>query len=430
MDLATGIPNPIDVYRKQPPALPVPSPVDVQMASPLALPTGAAPIVSKIPTQLETLQTKRNADVNAGSGVDQISNPFLRGLARVGDVTASVFAPGIARSIPGTTLHHEMLLGRENAKINQLQAEQKDQAGIAESGARAAQDTANAAHLNAETPEVAPNAASNRNLQGAEARHINDEANDLENPQPQFEVHDTDAGPLFINKATGEAQHINVDGKPVGPKIQTDTVQLQIGGKPHQVLVNKASGDLIKDLGESGIKPPTVHISTGESRQAKNDILKAYQPTLDSAERLNVMTESYEKAVKNHDQQAMLNLLANHLGMTMGLQKGARLTKDIIHEAQQSQPWLAGIKAHYDKDGYLSGVALGPEQMRQMVELGQQRYAEDAKKSRSTAQYLGAPDDGPERVPGEATIRYYVAKANGDPAKAKQLAIADGWTVK
>ena len=142
------------------------------------------------------------------------------------------------------------------------------------------------------------------------------------------------------------------------------------------------------------------------------------------------MTESYEKAIKDHDQQAMLNLLANHLGMTMGLQKGVRMTKDIIQEAQQSQPWLQGVQAKFDKDGYLSGVNLSPNQMRQMVELGKSRYAEDTKKARSTAQYLGSNDDGPDRVPGRSTINFYIAKAGGDPAKAKKLATDDGWTVK
>jgi hypothetical protein len=68
--------------------------------------------------------------------------------------------------------------------------------------------------------------------------------------------------------------------------------------------------------------------------------------------------------------------------------------------------------------------------MRQMVGLGQSRYAEDAKKSRAVSQYLGATDDGPERSPGKATMRYYLGMTNGDPAKAKQIAAEDGWSVK
>ena len=151
---------------------------------------------------------------------------------------------------------------------------------------------------------------------------------------------------------------------------------------------------------------------------------------MDSAERFNVMAKNYEDAVKNHDQQAMLSLLANHLGMTMGLQKGARMTKDIINEAEHSRPWLQGMETKWSKDGYLTGVTLSPEQMRQMVNLGRERFAEDITKGRANAKYLGATDDGPERTPNQATIHHYTAIANGDPAKAKELAAKDGWSVK
>ncbi len=48
--------------------------------------------------------------------------------------------------------------------------------------------------------------------------------------------------------------------------------------------------------------------------------------------RLRSMESSYDDATKKNDQQAMLNLLTNHIGMTLGLQKGARITKDILHD--------------------------------------------------------------------------------------------------
>lgn len=297
-------------------------------------------------------------------------------------------------------------------------------------GAQAQKQTAEAGHTNAETPEVAPNAESERGVQAATARHLNDESNNLENPQPEFEVHDTAEGPLFVNKRTGEAQHISINGQPVGPKLQTKTVQLEIGGRPHQVLIDD-KGSLIKDLGETGEKPPVINVNEGrkEDIAQRQTIFKTYQPVMDSAERFNVMAKNYEDAVKNHDQQAMLSLLYNHMGMTMGLQKGARMTKDLIHEAEQSQPWLQGIKAHYDKDGYLDGVALSPRQMREMVNNAQGRYQEDVVKARNEAGYLGAKDDGPERTPNGSVINYYIGLANGDVAKAKQLAAHDGWSV-
>jgi hypothetical protein len=88
------------------------------------------------------------------------------------------------------------------------------------------------------------------------------------------------------------------------------------------------------------------------------------------------MAKNYPDGLKG-DQQAMLSLLSNHLGMTMGLQKGAQLNQAIIAEAQKSRPWLQGLAAKFDKDGYLTGVTLTPEQMKQMLGLGAERYAED-----------------------------------------------------
>jgi hypothetical protein len=96
---------------------------------------------------------------------------------------------------------------------------------------------------------------------------------------------------------------------------------------------------------------------------------KRYETAMDADQRLGRMEAAYGKALQG-DQQAMLSLLTDHIGMTLGMQKGARITKDILNEAAQSQPWLSKIAARFDDRGYLSGVTLGPDQMRQMLELG------------------------------------------------------------
>jgi len=54
-----------------------------------------------------------------------------------------------------------------------------------------------------------------------------------------------------------------VDGTPIGPKLQTKVVQLEMGGKPHQVLVDDATGVPIKDMGETGEKPPVFNANAG-----------------------------------------------------------------------------------------------------------------------------------------------------------------------
>lgn len=204
--------------------------------------------------------------------------------------------------------------------------------------------------------------------------------------------------------------------KAVGTKAQQDSAN----------EMRRQTMELSRQTHEES-KANREHKDENSIRQAS---FKAYTPALDSAERFNVMTKNYEDAIKNHDQQAMLSLLANHLGMTMGLQKGARMTKDIIGEAERSRPWLQGLKAKFDKDGVLSGVTLTPEQMRQMVSLGRERFSEDITKARNEARYQGSTDEGPDRTPNQATVNHYVAQSKGDRTAAKDAMAQDGWSVK
>ena len=162
----------------------------------------------------------------------------------------------------------------------------------------------------------------------------------------------------------------------------------------------------------------------------RGEIAKIYSPVMDSAERFNVMSKNYEDAIKNHDQQAMLSLLYNHMGMTMGLQKGARMTQSLINEAIKSRPYLQGMVSKFDKDGYLSGVTLSPQQMQEMVSNAQGRFSEDAQKARNSAAYAGATDDGPKRTPSVSVQNYYKSISQGSAAKALQLMKQDGWSVE
>lgn len=338
-------------------------------------------------------------------------------------------AHGLSHATGGDTRRGWEEMGLQKS----LQELLKEQSTEAEQGAHTG-------NLESETAERPANDESHRKLEGAQTGHDEAETENLQAPdltraynKRAIQLIDQGADPSQDPTLQHLHDMITDLQKQTAPKDDATKTTDLIGpdGKEHTMGWSAKTNKYDIDMGLKGEKPPVVRVETpGEERGAKNDLLKAYQPTLDSAERMNVMTESYEKAIKDHDQQAMLNLLANHLGMTMGLQKGARMTKDIVNEAKQSQPWLQGMESKFDKDGYLSGVTLSPNQMRQMVGLGQERYAEDAKKSRATAQYLGAKDDGPERVPGKATINFYLGKAGGDPNKAKQLATEDGWTVK
>lgn len=108
-----------------------------------------------------------------------------------------------------------------------------------------------------------------------------------------------------------------------------------------------------------------------EFQQKKEGLTIAEKP-LGADFRLSAMEQNYQDALKGN-QQAMVSLLTNHIGMTLGLQKGARITKDILHEAAKSQPWLENVKARWGSEGYLEGVTLGPKQMKEMVDLARQQ---------------------------------------------------------
>jgi hypothetical protein len=65
-----------------------------------------------------------------GSGVSQLqkAHPFLGSLARVADIAGSILAPGISMAIPGTTMHHQLLVNQNTRNINTDVEEQEKQA--------------------------------------------------------------------------------------------------------------------------------------------------------------------------------------------------------------------------------------------------------------------------------------------------------------
>jgi hypothetical protein len=105
---------------------------------------------------------------------------------------------------------------------------------------------------------------------------------------------------------------------------------------------------------------------------AQKEVKKARSDYDSAIDRQTTMHQNLDAGLKG-DQQAMLSLVANHIGMTLGAQKGARITRAVWDEATSSAPWLAKLGAKFSDDGYLSGVTLTPEQMRQMVDLGDQK---------------------------------------------------------
>jgi hypothetical protein len=111
----------------------------------------------------------------------------------------------------------------------------------------------------------------------------------------------------------------------------------------------------------------------GQSKEY-NDAKAAYDGAI---HRKTLMHKNLEEGLKGN-QQAMLSLVANHIGMTLGAQKGARINQAVWNEAVQSAPlvkaWMAKMyhqdnNGDYIFDGFKSGVNLTADQMKQMVQL-------------------------------------------------------------
>lgn len=84
---------------------------------------------------IEMHRNRRDYMRDTGSGISQIHNPFLRTLARVGDIAGSAFFPNITSMIPGTELHHRGLMRDESNAINADLGEEKERAEMSHTGA-------------------------------------------------------------------------------------------------------------------------------------------------------------------------------------------------------------------------------------------------------------------------------------------------------
>jgi hypothetical protein len=144
-----------------------------------------------------------------------------------------------------------------------------------------------------------------------------------------------------------------------------------------------------------------VTASTGAFPPAiVSEITKAINPALEADTRYRVMNDNVGPALKG-DQQAQLSLVANHIGMTLGQQKGARINQAVWNEAVASAPWIETIYAkwfHTDPgtgdhifDGYKSGVNLTGRQIDQMRDLATERRSRQWQQATQTAKFYGVP---------------------------------------
>lgn len=119
-------------------------------------------------------------------------------------------------------------------------------------------------------------------------------------------------------------------------------------------------------------------IASSDHKEAHKEFLKAKGNYNDAIDRQKTMDQNLQdiaeaQARGEANQQAMLSMVANHIGMTSGAQPRMRMSKAQWDEAVQSTPYLDRVEAHFDDKGYLKGVVLTNEQANQMVQLAHEK---------------------------------------------------------
>lgn len=154
--------------------------------------------VNPFPTQTQTDQTHRNQLINSGDGVSQVHNSVERGILRALDITGSVFAPRLAMALPGTSLHHNLLVNQATNNVAKDQAQ--EQAAAQTAGTQ------------------------------AETRHITDESNALEAPKlPEYDYIDGPNGKVAVQKGTTTATPVtDPSGKPLTAPVKSPANEFEL----------------------------------------------------------------------------------------------------------------------------------------------------------------------------------------------------------
>jgi hypothetical protein len=158
-------------------------------------------------------------------------------------------------------------------------------------------------------------------------------------------------------------------------------------------------------------------------------INKEFATAREAQTRLKIMQQNAADALATGSQQAMVSLLMNHIGMTLGAQKGTRVAKSIIDEARQSAPWvdtkLATI-GHQDTngdfiyDGPKGGITLTGDQIGQMVGLAKQRNDLQWQQVKDTGETYGVDLSGAiSQAQGAGPAAGGAGGAKGGPQKFK-----------
>lgn len=192
------------------------------------------------------------------------------------------------------------------------------------------------------------------------------------------DVRQLGGGQTTFTPGAGPGQKAGDNGKLIGPlayEQQKQSIDLPFYQKKIGMQLAKSL-----DLQQNAFN---LAIQSGALKDADKIYSQNWSDLKQRQGALSLMEQNYQQALLGN-QQAMVSLLFNHMGMTSGAVKGTRMNRASVEEAMHSTPWLSGVVAkwfHQDEngdyifDGLKGGVNLTKPQMEQMMELARDRVA-------------------------------------------------------
>jgi hypothetical protein len=381
---------------------------------------GLQPAQVNPPTQLDTDQARLNYLKNSGSGIDQIQNTVGRGFARAGDIALRLVAPGIEPLIGGTEGRHQLLLGQQEQRVGNDQAQELSAAQLADTQSQTAEREAAANKADRWDPTKTVTTADGVFQLNPETGRFDTKIGDAPDKLNKYQVITAGDGSMFRidpSNPTSAEPITGPDGKQLTGKQESKYVQLEgADGKPHTVEVD-SKGNTIKDLGATGEKPPVVRVGSegtwalDEDKDGKPILFNSKTgetkdaPGIQKAGTAAKAQAALDKV--NQPVDAAMNYANDYLanGRFTGsgdeaLQEkffelakpsvGFRMTQPQIDLLQNSRSWMNSAAAHLRHA--TTGTWFSDDQRREIVQTMKDLAA--AKKSTGSSTAAAAPSSG------------------------------------
>lgn len=219
---------------EQPPSAPAGMLPTIGTQHPPAQSPGMLPTLAQPSARVSGDQAELDRKMSTGSGISQIHNPFLRTLGTIGDAIGTGLFPRIAAQIPGTTAHHQQLVGEDTRKLETDEDVEKEAAKNQLTGAQAAEQASLPQYHQSQAELGATKAALTQEKQNeAEQHHKSQNSAQLaqhgfkedengkivplgyeEMSEPQQAVHDLLASRQELYEATSALRKAQKDNQP------------------------------------------------------------------------------------------------------------------------------------------------------------------------------------------------------------------------